>query len=490
MKEWRSKTARRENVELFRVLGNQAIEEIARREPQTAEELMEIKGIKEKKLARYGKDILKIIRGEEEKIIIDPDKQEKIFEVSEYLDIINDKITNLEARVRGEVSSVKFWPSGVSFDIKDKKDESLLKCFIWQNYYDISGVDLKNGTEILVWGYPKMRKQWGQLNFQTKLIELVGEGILKKAYEELKRKLEIEGLFSLERKRMLPHFIKKIGLITSSRGEAVVDFRSNLGKYGLEIKFYDVRVEGKQAIFELINAVKWFNENIPDLDVIAVVKGGGSLESFQAFNTEALVREIANSNIPTICGVGHERDITLTALAADKMVSTPTAVAIELSKSWNEAIHKVERNEKIIFNFFENLLAKAKNYIREIEYNLSSKLVDIFERFRRAKENLKKYLVKIRMTVDYDKSNLSDTVKKLILNYTRQFLNIINILKSLGEKINLHSPERQLRLGYSLVILGGKIVRSVKNIQVGDEVDIKISDGELRSKILNKKVES
>lgn len=496
LKDWRVKTARRENVELFRVISNQALEEIAEKKPQKKSELLEVKGVKEKKYAKYGEEILAMVRGEGDDLTPKPhpdpllikEREDKVFEVSEYLDIINNKITNLEARVRGEVSSVKFWPSGISFDIKDKKDESLLKCFMWKNDYAISGVDLKDGTEILVWGYPEMRKQWGQLNFQTKLIELVGEGILKKAYEELKRKLETEGLFSLDRKRILPSFVKKIGLITSSRGEAIVDFRSNLGKYGIEIKFFDVRVEGKQAIFELINAVKWFNENMPSLDVIAIVKGGGSLESFQAFNTEALVREVANSKIPTICGVGHERDITLTALAADKMVSTPTAVAIELNKSWDEAIHGVESGEKYILNAFANILAENKNNILETERILAGQLSEIFERFRRAREKLKNNLVKIKMTIDYEKNYLANTSKKLVSGYVRLFSEFKNLLKSLAEKIVLHNPERQLKLGYSLVSFNSKIIRSVKDIEIGDEVDMKLSDGELKSKIISKKL--
>lgn len=486
------KTARRDQVELFRVISNQALEEIAKKNPQNKVELLEVKGIKEKKYAKYGEEILAMVRGEGEDLapkshpdpLLVEEREDKIFEVGEYLDIINNKITNLEARVRGEVSSVKFWPSGISFDIKDKKDESLLKCFMWKNDYAISGVDLKNGTEILVWGYPEMRKQWGQLNFQTKLIELVGEGILKKAYEELKRKLEIEGLFSLDKKRILPRFVKKIGLITSSRGEAIVDFRSNLGKYGIEIKFFDVRVEGKQAIFELINAVKWFNENMPGLDVIAVVKGGGSLESFQAFNTEALVREVANSKIPTICGVGHERDITLTALAADKMVSTPTAVAIELNKSWDEAIHGVESGEKYILNAFQNILAENKNNILETERILSGQLAEIFERFRRAKEKLKNNLEKLKATIEYDKKYLASISEKIILGYKRLFSDFNSLLKTFAEKIILHNPERQLKLGYSLVFSGKKILRSVRDVKLKDKVDIRLQDGEIETEIL------
>lgn len=483
LKSWRAKTARRENVELFRVLGNQAIEEIAAKRPQKKSELLEIKGIKEKKYAKYGEDILALVRGEGEEFVESFKEENKVFEVGEYLDYLNEKLLEVEARVKGEVSSVDDRGNYIFFSVKDKEGESMINCFVWKNDYDMSGVALEEGMKVIVWGYPNVWKPSGRLSFQVKLIELVGEGLLKKAYEELKRKLEAEGLFSIERKRTLPRFIKKIGLITSSRGEAIVDFRSNLGKYGLEIKFFDVRVEGKQAIFELINAVKWFNKNIPSLDVIAIVKGGGSLESFQAFNTEALVREVANSKIPTICGVGHERDITLTALVADRMVSTPTAAAIELSKSWDEAIHEVERDEKFILNSFDNILVENKNNILEIERMLSGHLANIFDRFRRARENLKNNLMRIKMTIDYDRNYLVNTSRKLVSDYNRLFSEFKSLLKSLAEKIILHNPERQLKFGYSLVSLGGKIVRSVRDVKTGDEVDIKVSDGNIKSNI-------
>jgi exodeoxyribonuclease VII large subunit len=318
------------------------------------------------------------------------------------------------------------------------------------------------------------------------LIELVGEGLLKKAYEELKKKLEAEGLFAPERKKPLPKFIHKIGLITSHQGAAIGDFISNIGNYGYKIKFYDSRVEGKQAIFELREALKWFNENMPDLDVVVLVRGGGSLESLQAFNTEALVREIANSTIPVLAGIGHEQDVTLAALAADKMVSTPTAAALEIRKAWDEAVYQIERDEKNILNIFEGALARARNEIYESENILSQKLTEIFERFRRARENLKRNLVKIGMTLEYDKNYSASIAAKLISSYEHLLFYYKNSLNLLAEKIILHSPERQLKLGYSLVTFGGKIIRSMKEVEVGDKVNIKVSDGELKSEILEK----
>jgi len=486
LKDWRAKEARRENVELFRVISNQAVEEIARVLPQNKKELLEIKGIKEKKYAKYGEEILAIVRGEvkfQGSTLKIERSNLKIFEVGEYLDYLNEKLLNFEARVKGEVSSVDARGNYIFFGVKDKTGEGMINCFIWAQDYEISGVQLEEGMEVVVWGYPNVYKPSGRLSFQTKLIELVGEGLLKKAYEELKRKLEGEGAFAPERKRALPKFAHKIGLITSHQGAAIGDFVSNVGNYGYKIKFFDSRVEGKQAVFDLVKGLKWFNKNIPNLDLLVIVRGGGSLESLAAFNTEVFVREIAGSKIPVLAGIGHEQDITLAALAADKMVSTPTAAALEIRKSWDEAVFEIERDGKNILNIFEGALAVQKNEIREIEYTLSRKLGEIFERFRRAKENLEKYLAKMQFIVDQDKKYLSNSVNMLLTSYRRLNNNFTSLLKSLAERIILHNPERQLRLGYSLVSFGGKIVRSVKDVKIGDNVDIKISDGGLKSKI-------
>lgn len=478
LKKWQAERARRDNVEAYRVLPYLVLEEIARREPKSAEELLEIKGIKEKKLARYGKEILEIVAGESDNQgltfpLLPPlrpsgtsprageENSEKIFEVGEYLDHLNIKLLDAEAKIKGEVSSVENRGNYIFFGIKDKEDESLLNCFIWGNDYEICGVELREGMEVVIWGYPNVYKPSGRLSFQTKIIELVGEGALKKAYEELKRKLEVEGLFAPERKRPIPDFSHKIGLITSHQGAAIGDFTSNLGSYGFQTKFYNSRVEGKQAVFDLVKAVKWFNKNMPELDAIIMVRGGGSLESLQAFNTESLVREIANSQIPILAGIGHEQDVTLAALVADKMVSTPTGAAVEISRSWNE----------------------AENKVAEAERSLLSYLSKVFERFEKAKQALHREVEKIGQAIFYGKDRIDNFSKNISAVFSRCISEIRERIKNMENQLNLNNPERQLKLGYSLVSIGGKIVRSVKNIKIGDEVDIKVSDGKLKTKI-------
>lgn len=482
LKKWQADRARRDNVEAYRVLPYSVLEEIARREPQSADELLELKGIKEKKLARFGKEILAIVAGEfndqgstfpfveqsspnssRSNLFGVPkvETSDKVFEVSEYLDYLNIKLLKSEAKIKGEVSSVKDRGSYLYINIKDQQDESVINCFIWRNDYQISGINIVEGMEIIVWGYPRVYKPNGSLSFQIKLIEVVGEGALKKAYDELKRKLENEGLFAPERKKPIPDFSHKIGLITSQQGAAIGDFTTNLGSYGFQIKFFASRVEGKQAVFDLMRGVKWFNKNMPKIDALVLVRGGGSLESLQAFNTESLVREIAVSKIPVLAGIGHEQDVTLAALAADKMVSTPTGAAVELTRSWSEAENKVANSER----------------------NLLSYLSKIFERFEKAKILIHREVEKIGQEIIYKKERINNFSKNVSASFLRLLSGIKEKIRNAENQINLNNPERQLKLGYSLVSLGGKIVRSVKQVKVGEEVEIKVSDGELKSEI-------
>jgi len=185
--------------------------------------------------------------------------------------------------------------------------------------------------EVIVEGMPNIYVPNGRFNFSVNTIELVGEGALKLAYDKLKKKLTAEGLLAVERKKTIPELPEKIGLITSETGAVIHDFLTNIGKYGFKIKFFNSRVEGQLAIKDLLKAIEYFKNQ--DIDVLVIIRGGGSFESLQAFNNEVLVRKIAEFEKPVICGIGHDKDIPLSALAADLLVSTPTAVTTVLNRS-------------------------------------------------------------------------------------------------------------------------------------------------------------
>ena len=504
LKSWRDATAKKEGVELFRVLPNKAIEEIAMTEPINKEELVNIKGIKEKKFQKYGGKILGIVSGEsgnknnassntelprhslfDDKQRIsrnDNSNKEKIYSVSEFLDYLNDKLTGEEIKLKGEVTSVDERERVVYFNLKDKEDGSVLNCLIFRYQYEVSGVKLEIGNEIIVNGYAEIYKPMGKLSLKASVIEVAGEGALKKAYEELKRKLEKEGLFSPEIKKPIPDLLQTIGLITSNQGAAIGDFTMNLGNYGFKIRFINSSVEGKQAVFDLIKAVKQFRK-MKKLDVVVIIRGGGSLESLQAFNNEALVREIASLEAPVVCGVGHEKDVSLVALAADLAVSTPTAAARAVRESWDNAAEKIIHNQRIIINSFEKYISSSKYQIEKISFNISGKLSEIFYRFTKAKNNLLKNFEKIRYAMDNEKRKITFLNNQIVSEYRKTVSTARDKISVFENMIKTNNPERQLKLGYSIVSLKGRIIRSIKQVKRGDCVNVKMSDGEVKAEV-------
>jgi len=358
LKSWRAAVAKKEGVELYRVLPNKTIEAIAELEPKTKNDLLSIKGIKEKKFEKYGAEILSLVSNgqETEEIMLETNSsgEIKIYTVSRYLDVLNFQLKQIPARVKGEISSLDIRNNYLFFSIKDAKNESVLVCFMWKKRYDLCGIAIEEGMEIIVEGFPEVYKPSGKFSFKTATVELVGEGVLKKAYDALKKQLEKEGLFLPERKKRIPEFPRNIGLITSETGAVIHDFLNNLGKHGYHIQFVDSRVEGQIAVRSLISALDYFENK--DVDVVVIIRGGGSLESLQAFNNEVLVRRVADFKVPVICGIGHDKDVPLASLAADKLVSTPTAATNILDETWDKALNTVILFEKEIFYKNQKLL--------------------------------------------------------------------------------------------------------------------------------------
>ncbi len=366
------------------------------------------------------------------------DSSKNTVTVSEYINTLNLSLKRLRGRVLGEISQVKLASSGhVYFTVKDKSGESSLECVMWAFKYRICGVTLEVGMEVVLQGAPAVYPARGSLSFVADTVELVGEGALKKAYDDLKRRLTMEGVFSPEKKRELPEFPKRIGVITSEKGAVIHDFMNNLGHNGFEIMFIDSRVEGVAAIEDLLLAVRTMR-NKP-IEVLVMIRGGGSLESLQAYNNETLVREIADFPVPVIAGIGHDQDVPLMALAADMMCSTPTATAVLLSRPWIEAKLKVRQMSSAIMR-------------------------------------VKSAMERVRNRLDMTLSQLVERIKRGIMEAEKTI--------QLGETtINANNPKRQLALGYSIARIGDKILRSVKDINSGDEIDLELSDGIIRSKI-------
>lgn len=483
LKFWRQNRANFEGVELFRVFANKVLENIAEVKPKNKEEMMAIKGIRDKKYAKYGKEVLAIINGEEILSDLPAEKSEKPLSVNAYLDFLNRQLNKCRARIQGEISDLDIRERVVYFSLKDSEDVSVIKCLMWHRDYELNGIDFEIGMEVILEGFPDIYKPNGRLAFKASLVELVGEGALKKAYDKLKKKLEAEGLFSEELKRTIPELPHKIGLITSETGDAIHDFQANLDRYGFQIKFMDSRVEGRAAVRDLVLAIDYFSGK--DIDVLVIIRGGGSLESLQAFNNETLVRKIAGFDKPVICGIGHEKDVPLVSLAADKMVSTPTAAANALNESWQRVIHRVELNRERIFSFFDDVLSENLNAVNNLFQTIRDNFGLIFKNFSRAEESLKRSFVSLRLKISEIKRRIAKYPSVFFSGLVRTVSQTKNRVLSLEKLMLTFNPERQLKLGYSIVRSGGKIVKSVVSIKTGRMVDITLNDGGFESEVKN-----
>jgi exodeoxyribonuclease VII large subunit len=394
--------------------------------------------------------------------------QEKIYSISEFVAFLNVGLKSTKVKIIGEVGEAKQGPTGhVYFTLKDENPSkssgqaSLMNCIIWARKYQIFGIKLEPGVKIVASGNPEVYAPNGRLSFIAETIELAGEGSIKKQYDELKAKLEKEGIFDLENKRAIPKYPQKIGVITSKQGAVIYDFLNNLGKFNFKIKMADARVEGLEAVVDLLSAIKTFRKE--DIDVLVIIRGGGSMESLMAFNNELLVREISGFPVPVIVGIGHDKDVPLACLAADRSESTPTAVANVLSESWQKALLFLERSEKNIFVTYREVLNDAKLLISDsISIVRQSGL-----------------LITKKYQVIENKINMSFS----------KFENMLHILFEKIENsekiINLNNPERNLKLGYSIASINGKIIRKTNDVKMGDSLSIKISDGIIDSEVKN-----
>lgn len=382
---------------------------------------------------------------------------DKIYSVSEFIDAANE-LLSFEVWIEGEISGFNIsqgkW---VFFDLKDK-DEAKIGCFM--GAWALKGA-LEDGMSIRVRGNPGIHKKYGKFSITVKEIQLMGEGALRRSFELLKAKLQAEGLFAPERKRQLPKFPARIGLIASRESAAYTDFMRILNNRwgGIEVNLLHVQVQGKEAIPQIVGAIQYLNSEMPDLDSIVITRGGGSMDDLQAFNSEEVVRAIFASKIPTLVGIGHERDETLAEYAADVRASTPSNAAERLTPDRGE------------------ILSSLEHYAHLLEQQLTIKIKDYGAKIESA-GNLFENLIWTRQTeVNNLCRNLEEGMGRLILNKKTRLDFLSRTIKNLN-------PENLLARGFSIVFKGGKVVKDATNLPTGEIIDIKLSKGRVKSKVI------
>ncbi len=384
-----------------------------------------------------------------------------VLSVANYVELLNDGLRRLAAEefvVEGEVVDFRIsqgkW---INFDLKDEQEEVKISCFA--TVYQISP-DIQSGWRVQVSGYPKIFERFGKLSLNITELVPVGSGTLALAYLALKKRLEGEGLFALERKRALPEWPERIGLITSKEAAAYGDFLRILGNRqgGIEILHIPVQVQGAKAVAEICGAFKQLGElgekDRPEL--IVLTRGGGSLEDLHAFNDEQVARAVFGSLVPVVVGVGHERDETLVDFVADVRASTPSNAAELIS--YDRAV-ELDGLSFLRSRFEERIrltIVEAKGWVERRENLLEQAALKLTFKFKEFNQKI-------------------GAISILISN---QITSLSNWVQGQIQLINSYAPERVLARGYAVVRRAGKVISDHGKLVVGEKLKIQLKSGE------------
>lgn len=385
-----------------------------------------------------------------------------VFSVSEFIEYINLTFQGKVFRVRGEIANIKISPSGHAyFDLKDSESgKHLLQCWVWKFRLPKYRHLLENGFEVIVAGEVKLW-EGGKFAFIGESIEPVGEGALRKAFEELKKTLAKKGYFDEARKRPIPEFVRTIGLVTSLHGAVIEDFKRNIGKHGFRVFVADARVEGDDAEKSICEAIRALNLSAQSIDVLVLIRGGGSFESLKAFNSELVAEALIASRVPVVTGIGHEPDETIAGLVSDKDCSTPTAVAEFLNRGydrlWQTTLAKANRLESSVAALFS-----------ENTRNIHARVAAMTGVFRRVFDKFHEY-------------------ENRVLQTGVRFADQIRFLNTKLENAELHlknlNPQNVLARGYALVSLPQGVVKDASVLHPGDKISVRFAKGRVESKV-------
>lgn len=414
-------------------------------------------------------------------------------EVSLTVTDINNYIKNIvdgdfflsNVTLKGEISNLKFHTRGhLYFSLKDENSKINAVMFNYKNL----GLNFipKDGMNVIVKGKVSVFTTGGSYQITVSNMKEDGIGNLYILFEELKRRLEREGLFSPEHKKKLPRIPKKVGVITASTGAAVKDIISTINRrFPLtEIILFPTLVQGVGAKENIVKMINEANES--DVDVIILGRGGGSIEDLWAFNEEIVARAIYNSNKPIVSAVGHEIDFTISDFVSDMRAPTPTGAAelvvpskVEIQSYLNDYKGRIISviNKKI--KSYTDTFSKLKStYI--LKNPISMYEID--------EQKLNNMLEKLGSIMTYklerEKSKLNNLSKMISPNMLNRLDKEKIKLENIETKLNLLNPENILKKGYSLTLVEGKIVKSINSVKKGSIIDTKFSDGIIKSEVL------
>ena len=386
----------------------------------------------------------------------------KIMTVTEINNIVKDVIENtfMPFYVGAEIGSLVIHRSGhVYLTLKD--NQSQIKATYFGGARVFQEMGLQNGDKVEAFGVLSVYAPRGEYQLNIRRIVPLGIGAMQQKFEEIKRKLQAEGLFDEARKKPIPSMPKTIGVITSPTGAAIRDFMQVLSRRfpNCHVKIYPAQVQGETASLEVAQGITFFNRT-RQVDVIVITRGGGSMEDLFPFNSENLARTIAASKIPTISAIGHEIDFTICDFVADLRVPTPSAAAELVIRSQAEIQDELDGAKRALI---KNLQLNLVMMQRRLEQFASAK---IFKNIRLVYENY-------QQTLDE---------KQLRLNSALNFQNekLKNNFTLLEHRLNSLNPQLQLERGYAIVTDQEKHVVKSSKQPSGTEFTVRLADGEFQ----------
>jgi exodeoxyribonuclease VII large subunit len=440
--------------------------------------------------------------------------ERKIWSVSDLTARIRDLLAGefAEISVEGEVSNAHAAQSGhLYFTLKDARAQ--IRCVCFRNQLIRLKFRPEDGLHVTVRGSISVYEQRGEYQIYVEHVDPVGLGALQLAFEQLKKRLDAEGLFDAARKKPLPMLPRRVGLVTSPRGAAVRDVVRILRRRfpNLHLILYPVRVQGEGAADEIVAAIKYFNRK-QVADVLIVARGGGSMEDLWAFNEENLVRAIAACTIPIVTGVGHETDFTIADFVADVRASTPSAAAELVVRSRQEfdrhlgelrhklaqqtrykllelrhrlrelGIHRAERE-------LQDLLRRNRQHTDELTAQLAEGLRGRLDRLRRRYTTSQTHLLGIDLRARFRAFalKLEQASSGVRARIERALVVKRQRLERLGLQLEERGPLRVLERGYAICYdAAGNVIRAADGVAVGDRVRVQLSRGVLGTEVKDK----
>ena len=443
-----------------------------------------------------------------------PDR--KVWTVSELTARIRDLLARnfTDIWVTGEISNAREAQSGhFYFTLKDASAQ--IRCVCFKQQLRLLKFRPESGLQVTVRGSLSVYEARGEYQIYVETIEPVGLGALQLAFEQLKKRLETEGLFDSRRKKPLPLLPRRIGLITSPRGAAVRDVvRILLRRFpNVHLTLYPVRVQGEGAAAEIVEALRFFNRK-KLVDVLILARGGGSLEDLWAFNEEIVARAIADSAIPLISGVGHETDFTIADFVADVRASTPSAAAelvVQTRREFDkhiadllETIEKQVRYRILVLSRRVHELAARRGFRRPLDLlrqqrqrademtsrlalGLRARLEQARKRFTAAHVRIVSFdfrakIAAFRLRLERRGADLGVRAERM-LRRKRERLDRLRL------QLEERGPLRVLERGYAVATdAAGNLLRSADQVALGDSVAIQLARGRLTTEVKKKEV--